>query len=200
MFYDIFKKLSNDCGTTPTQVGRELGIKQQTIAMWKKRGTVPNAKIITQLSEYFGVSISYLLDQPEEVQYNPRLPAAAVYGYFDTLDSYSRLIQAMIQCFAGETLDTTNKKNLIDAVQKFDLLLETDNFWATFTLISGSFDEQEPNHADWKQCYKKIQNFRTVQREVHSFLVEQGLIQRSIHVKVPPSYLFDNAAPTEDNQ
>lgn len=60
-FFDVYERLCKDINKTPTEVGRENGIKQQVISQWKKRGSTPNAATVARLADYFGVSMDYLL-------------------------------------------------------------------------------------------------------------------------------------------
>lgn len=61
-FYDIFEKLCNEKGVTPTQAGRDNGIAQGVVSMWKKRGSTPKAETVQKLADYFGVAPRDLTD------------------------------------------------------------------------------------------------------------------------------------------
>lgn len=61
-FYDMFEKLCNKSDVTPTQVAREIGISQSVVSMWKKRGSTPRGETLQRLADYFGVSVSLLLE------------------------------------------------------------------------------------------------------------------------------------------
>lgn len=60
MFYDRFYELCQKSGVTPTQVARDLGLRQSTVSMWKKQGTTPKYETLLKLSDYFGATIDYL--------------------------------------------------------------------------------------------------------------------------------------------
>lgn len=60
MFYDQLKKLCDLSGTTPTSVTEKLGMSKGTVSNWKKGGS-PNGDALVRFSEYFGVSIDYLM-------------------------------------------------------------------------------------------------------------------------------------------
>ena len=66
MFYDKFELLCEIKGVTPTQVAREIGIAQPSISLWKKRGSTPSAAVLARLSEYFDVSMEFLMSQNSE--------------------------------------------------------------------------------------------------------------------------------------
>jgi len=61
VFYDKFYSLCQERGVTPTQIARDLGIRQSTISMWKKQGTTPRYDTSKKLADYFGVTVDYLL-------------------------------------------------------------------------------------------------------------------------------------------
>ena len=65
-FYDMFERLCSERGITPTQVARDTGLTQQTVSHWKTRGSVPKARTIQKLADYFGVSVYKLLDERDE--------------------------------------------------------------------------------------------------------------------------------------
>lgn len=62
MFYDNFYSLCQKAGVTPTQVARDLGVRQSTVSMWKKQASTPRYETLQKLADYFGVSINTLLD------------------------------------------------------------------------------------------------------------------------------------------
>lgn len=69
MFYENFKRLCSERGTTPTAVAKAMGISTSMTANWKKGG-VPRADTLQKVADHFGVSVSYLLgvvDDPDPV-------------------------------------------------------------------------------------------------------------------------------------
>lgn len=60
MFYENFKRLCSERGTTPTAVAKAMGISTSMTANWKKGG-VPRADTLQKVADHFGVSTSYLL-------------------------------------------------------------------------------------------------------------------------------------------
>lgn len=61
MFYDQFHRLCQAKGVTPTQVARDLGLRQSTVSMWKKQGTTPKYDTLRKLADYFSVNVDDLL-------------------------------------------------------------------------------------------------------------------------------------------
>lgn len=69
MFYEIFKKLCDERGTTPTAVALDMGISTSLTSRWKHGGK-PRIETLNKIADYFGVSVSYLLgvvDDPDPI-------------------------------------------------------------------------------------------------------------------------------------
>lgn len=60
MFYKIFTNLCNEKGISPTATLQKLNISTSKLTAWKK-GSTPSAQVLILLSEFFEVSIDYLL-------------------------------------------------------------------------------------------------------------------------------------------
>lgn len=66
MFFTIFSDLCAKKNKTPTAVGNEIGIAKTTISYWrKKQDILPKPEVLSKLSEYFGVPVSYFLGETE---------------------------------------------------------------------------------------------------------------------------------------
>ena len=64
---DFLQKVTDLCnarGLSVRQMEREMELGNGTVSKWKN--TIPSGKILMKLSDYFGVSIDYLLDRAEE--------------------------------------------------------------------------------------------------------------------------------------
>lgn len=68
MFYDRFYELCKLENVTPTQVARDIGIRQSTVSMWKKQGTTPRYATLRKLAEYFNVDWTDLVPEEEQAQ------------------------------------------------------------------------------------------------------------------------------------
>ena len=65
-FYERYSALCQKQGKTPTGVGAELSIDRATINYWKNNH-VPKTQALLKISNYFGVSVDYLLGNIEKV-------------------------------------------------------------------------------------------------------------------------------------
>lgn len=63
MFYQIYLKLCNEKGISPTKAGEEMGINRGTISKWKNKGTSPTFDKLTTIAEYFNVPLSVFDDK-----------------------------------------------------------------------------------------------------------------------------------------
>ena len=77
MFWERFYNLSIEKNTKPLPVVKELSISTGSITKWKN-GTVPNGTTLQKISDYFGVSVGYLLGEDAKekeptVTIDPRL-------------------------------------------------------------------------------------------------------------------------------
>lgn len=61
MFYDLYCKLCRQKGVSPTRAALDMGMSKATPTTWKNKGTTPQASQLQKISEYFGVSIDFLL-------------------------------------------------------------------------------------------------------------------------------------------
>ncbi|MDO5149680.1 MAG: helix-turn-helix transcriptional regulator [Oscillospiraceae bacterium] len=65
MFWDQFIKLCTELNTKPNPVAKELGISSGILTKWKN-GSLPSTDALLKISEYFNVSIDYLLGRTEQ--------------------------------------------------------------------------------------------------------------------------------------
>ena len=60
MFWDNFTLLCKERGTTPNAVAKQLGYSSAICTHWKN-GKTPSGKKLTELSNFFGITVEYLL-------------------------------------------------------------------------------------------------------------------------------------------
>lgn len=65
MFYELFTNLCNAKNVSPTATLQMLKISTSKLTAWKN-GSLPNAFVLILLSEFFQVSIDYLLTGKEK--------------------------------------------------------------------------------------------------------------------------------------
>lgn len=65
MFWTIFSTLCADKNLSPNAVATELKIPSGSITAWRN-GATPRTKSLTKISNYFGVTVDYLLNAEKE--------------------------------------------------------------------------------------------------------------------------------------
>lgn len=63
---EVFKSLCDARGITTYRFCKDTGVSTSTISTWKTKGSVCSTKLAKIVSEYFGVSINYILTGKEE--------------------------------------------------------------------------------------------------------------------------------------
>lgn len=66
MFYDNFIKLCSERNIKPTPLVTSMGLSSSNVSQWKD-GSIPRADVLLKLSDYFGVSMRYLLTGEKEI-------------------------------------------------------------------------------------------------------------------------------------
>ena len=59
-FYEKYQILCREAGKSTSFVANAIGLNNSSVTCWK-RGSQPKAETIKKLSEYFGVSVDYLI-------------------------------------------------------------------------------------------------------------------------------------------
>lgn len=63
--FEIIEKLLLERGLTAYQLSKGTGIPQASLSDWKVGKSQPNVKNLQTLSDYFGVSVDFLLGREE---------------------------------------------------------------------------------------------------------------------------------------
>lgn len=59
-------KLRTDAGMTQSDLGEKLNYSDKSISKWERAESLPDASVIKQMSEIFGVSVDYLFSTHDE--------------------------------------------------------------------------------------------------------------------------------------
>ena len=95
MFYKIVNNLCKERKTTITRMAEEIGLSNAAPTSWRK-GAVPKLSTVKKISEYFGVSVEYLLgtETKEETKKAPTPKGErdylAIMNAFDQADDSTR--------------------------------------------------------------------------------------------------------------
>ena len=61
LFAERLKSLRKEKGLKQEELAKELGMAQRKISYWENSVTEPDLSALWKLSDYFGVSVDYLL-------------------------------------------------------------------------------------------------------------------------------------------
>lgn len=65
MFKEIFIRLCNEKGITPSKACRDVKIAPATFSCWDEN-SVPRQATLLRIADYFGVTVDYLLGKDQE--------------------------------------------------------------------------------------------------------------------------------------
>lgn len=65
MFYDNFIALCKKKNVKPTPLVTSMGLSSSNVSQWKD-GSIPRADVLLKISNYFGVSMEYMLSGEKE--------------------------------------------------------------------------------------------------------------------------------------
>ena len=63
VFANNLRYYMNESGKRQTDIVNDLGIKKQTISGWMNARRIPRMAVIQELSEYFGIKVSQLVNR-----------------------------------------------------------------------------------------------------------------------------------------
>lgn len=66
MFYDIYCKLCEQRGLTPSGAAAKIGFNRASVTVWKNSGKAPKQDLLLRIADYFEVSVDFLLGNAEE--------------------------------------------------------------------------------------------------------------------------------------
>ncbi len=73
MFYKIFTKMCKKNSLSPTETLKKMGLSTSKLTAWKN-GSIPNGTILLLISEFFGITVDYLLTGIETMSLNNNMP------------------------------------------------------------------------------------------------------------------------------
>lgn len=129
MFYKIFTRLCNNNGLSPTETLKKMDLSTSKLTAWKN-GSIPNGTILLLISEFFNVSVDYLLTGEEKNSSEQKLSI----DQQRLLHMYSLLSDMEKGEILGE-LKTLTKDRIIE---------KQENNIQTVLVAARSFDNHPP--------------------------------------------------------
>lgn len=65
--YELYVRLCNDKGITPSAAATEIGLSKSLVSRWKK-GSTPSDATVIKIADYFGLSLEELHGMKEEMK------------------------------------------------------------------------------------------------------------------------------------
>lgn len=65
-FISQIETLLKENGISKKKMLADLGLSINSFTNWSKRGTIPSAKVLDEIANYFGVSVDYLLEKSSD--------------------------------------------------------------------------------------------------------------------------------------
>lgn len=150
MFYEVFTLLCKNHGIKPTAALQKLNISTSKLTAWKK-GSLPSANVLILLSEFFCVSIDYLLKGYEFRTSNKNEQEHM--KKYRTLDEFGKAAVDGLLDIESKRCETTKSKptfifrrlseNRVSAGAGFDL--NAPDQWKSITVV----DTPEARLADF---------------------------------------------------
>ena len=92
MLSEKLYKLRKNSGLSQEQLAEQLNVSRQAISKWESGTAVPESEKLITISNYFGVSVDYLLKDDEEDKAKATV---------SVMDEKPRMIAGIIICIAG---------------------------------------------------------------------------------------------------
>lgn len=115
MFKDKLRNLRKQKGITQGALAERFGLMPSTISMYEQGKRHPRQDVLIQMADFFGVSVDFLLDIPEESrsQNNIEELSESLYSIFSNLEG---------QVFRGKNLTAKDvdqiMKMVLDGIKK----------------------------------------------------------------------------------
>lgn len=116
MTYDIFLKLCNSIGKSPSAVALELGISKSTVSHWKHQRNEMTAATALKVANYFGITVDEL---KTGIKKEPSIPTDEE---LDKNDAISNFRDNVLYHFPDAT--PQNVSALMNAIEGTDLTIQ----------------------------------------------------------------------------
>lgn len=93
MAYDRIFEIMKERELTAYRVSKDTGISQASLADWRKGRSKPKIDKLQKLSEYFGVSISYLTGESDEIDDTQQMQAPNGYYVDKETAEYAEMLR-----------------------------------------------------------------------------------------------------------
>ena len=119
MLSEKIYKLRKNSGLSQEQLAEQLNVSRQAISKWESGTAVPESEKLVTISNYFGVSVDYLLKDDEEdkgkdtdsiVEEKPKMIAGIIICIAGIV---SMVIWGLLSIFSPESSDQIGESSMI---------------------------------------------------------------------------------------
>ena len=110
-FYERFAELCRDNNISPSAAAQINGINRSTVTRWKQKAYIPRLETVKKLSNYFEVTVEYLMDL-ENTKYRSSVTAADVKRFLFGSETSDKMWKEVLRLV--DTLKSKQDENLND--------------------------------------------------------------------------------------
>ena len=114
--YEIFEKLLKGRGITAYRFCKDTGVSTSTISTWKKKNSKIGMDLAETISNYFGVSIDYLMTGKEE-ESKEKIHTDDLKQKFEELKELLESGKMQPLRYDGQPIDDNTKELLLKQVE-----------------------------------------------------------------------------------
>lgn len=115
--YEIFEQLLQKYGVSAYKVSKATGVTQSTLSDWKRGRSTPKSENMKKLSDYFGVSIDYLMTGKEPEDKEPKLKPRDEKDIKNILQNTELLLKQEGLMFDGQPASQEAIDSILSAMQ-----------------------------------------------------------------------------------
>lgn len=115
--YEIFEQLLQKYGVSAYKVSKATGVTQSTLSDWKRGRSTPKSENMKKLSDYFGVSLEYLMTGKEPEDKEPKLKPRDEKDIKNILDNTEQLLKQDGLMFDGQPASQEAIDSILSAMQ-----------------------------------------------------------------------------------
>lgn len=181
IFTDKLRKIRDEAGISQEYLAEKVGVSRQAVAKWEMGATMPDIDNLLLISDFFQVSIDYLL---KEESY----PDTRCEQSYENNEVIEFLVSAKQKTYAAgksRNLDATSSR-----LHSTDLFYEEGNFKYLDTYIGGShFSGEEVVWYQEKPIWAMNYSGRTLNDKLGNFLKESNFTSNKESPISRPRYL-----------
>lgn len=141
MFFDVFTKLCDKKGISPTRASIDIGFSKGSVSYWRKKykegiDAKPDTYTAQKIADYFDVSIDYLLgrtDNPTDYENGDLIAAQAG----QVLDHFNGDVKSAVEFQHAVAEDVAKERRAMPEIYRLYLLLDEIDQAKAEAYVSG---------------------------------------------------------------